>query len=125
MVSVSSFATGFRQEVIIMDYSLTQQEILAFAKQIYMAGFSGYLDLCDNCCNKMVEEFLANKKTVTPYTTLTVPQTGLRSISVPTMSNVWQSIQVYSADTRYVASDVLVTGGQEALNSPENTQQEQ
>jgi len=103
-----------------MDYSITQQEILAFAKQIYTAGFGGYLDLCDNCCSKMVEEFLANKKTITPHTTLTVPQNSLQSVSIPNMSNAWQNIQVYSADSTYAANSVLVTGGH-----PQQEQQEQ
>mgnify|MGYP003337428312 CR=1 FL=1 len=108
-----------------MEYSITQQEILAFAKQVYLAGFSGYSDLCDNCCNKMVEEFLLNKKTSTPHTTLTVPQTSLQALSVPSMSNMWQSIQVFSADTRYTGSDVLITGGGQSPNYQSSQEEQQ
>lgn len=55
-----------------MKYSVTEEQMLEFAKQLYAEGFGGFMDLCDSACQKMVSEFLEGKKIELP-TQLSMP----------------------------------------------------
>lgn len=45
----------------MISYNLTQKQILDFALKIYEESTNGYLDLKESKCNKMVDDFLADK----------------------------------------------------------------
>lgn len=63
-----------------MKYSVTEKEVLEFAKRLYAEGFGGFMDLCDSSCEKMVQEFLEGKKIESPtQLNLPVPNVSITS----------------------------------------------
>lgn len=44
-------------------YEISKESLLELSKKIYEEACMGYMDLCDSACEKLVEEFLDDKKT--------------------------------------------------------------
>jgi len=59
-----------------MTYNLTKEELLEFAKIVYEQSIHGYLDLKDSACERMLTNFLADKKTLLPHTNVTMSAIG-------------------------------------------------
>jgi hypothetical protein len=55
-----------------MTYLLTREELLEFSKIIYEQSIHSYLDLKDSTCERMLSNFLIDKKTSMPNTNLTL-----------------------------------------------------
>lgn len=72
--SVSSYVIGL--EVSFMTYNLTREELLDFAKIVYEQSIHGYLDLKDGACERMLVNFLSDKKTLLPHTNVTMSAIG-------------------------------------------------
>jgi hypothetical protein len=55
-----------------MTYLLTREELLEFSKIIYEQSIHSYLDLKESTCERMLSNFLIDKKTSMPNTNLTL-----------------------------------------------------
>ena len=80
-----------------MTYSLTREELLKFAHMVYEQSAHGYLDLKEGACERLLANFLLDKKTLLPHTNVT-----LNSSSVIAGQN-------FTSDV-YTITGTLVTG---------------
>lgn len=81
-----------------MHYELKKDEILELVKMAYEQGSSGYSDLKESACEKIVANFLADKKRITPITNLNL-QT---SVSSDTGTNLTQGV-LFGSDVYTIA----------------------
>jgi hypothetical protein len=70
-----------------MTYLLTREELLEFSKIIYEQSIHSYLDLKDSTCERMLSNFLIDKKTSMPNTNLTMRTNSVSASQTPLFFN--------------------------------------
>lgn len=86
--SVSLYAIGL--EVFDMTYNLTREELLEFAKIVYEQSIHGYIDLKDSACERMLSNFLLDKKTFSSNTNLNLNHIGSVIVSQTYNSDIFR-----------------------------------
>jgi hypothetical protein len=99
-----------------MKYTVTEDQMMEFAKKLYAEGFGGFMDLCDSVCQKMVVEFLEGKKNETS-TQLNLPSPHV------TVTTGWYGNPEQS-QIRLLGSDVFSIGDIISPNNLPNDSQE-
>lgn len=60
-----------------MTYSLTREELLQFAYKVYEQSAHGYMDLKESSCERLLSNFLLDKKTLLSNTTLNLSSSSV------------------------------------------------
>mgnify|MGYP006282113973 CR=1 FL=1 len=79
-----------------MTYILTREELLQLAKEVYEQAAHGYLDLKDGSCERILSNFLLDKKSSAPNTNL-----FLNTNAVDT--NSYLNAEIYTITESFVA----------------------
>lgn len=65
-----------------MTYILTKQQLLEFAHAVYEESVNGYLDLKESSCEKLVTNFLSDKKTSVNNTHLSLTTSSVTTSDI-------------------------------------------